>query len=117
MVQVNRKAARWHDAGMIDTFEAKSFLSPAECAGFRAGLRQAAGSQAAVLSRDPGGEVKPLVRRSGRQHAADPRRIAVPQGVRGDLPQRILAFARAGTTHEVLPVTHGERFTIVSWYW
>jgi hypothetical protein len=46
MVQVNRKAARIHDAGMIDTFEVKSFLSPAECAGLRAELRQAAGSQA-----------------------------------------------------------------------
>jgi hypothetical protein len=62
MVQVNRKAARFHDAGMIDTFEVKSFLSPAECAGLRAELRQAAGSQASVLGRDPGGDVKPLVR-------------------------------------------------------
>jgi len=66
MVQVNRKAARFYDAGMIDTFEVKSFLSPAECVGLRAELRQAAGSQATVLSRDPSGEVKPLVRRSTR---------------------------------------------------
>jgi SM-20-related protein len=66
MVQVNRKAAGFHDAGMIDAFEVKSFLIPAECAGLRAGLRQAAGSQAVVLSRDAGGEVKPLVRRSTR---------------------------------------------------
>ena len=51
---------------MIDTFEVKSFLSPAECAVLRAELRQAAGSQATVLSRDTGGEVKPLVRRSTR---------------------------------------------------
>jgi hypothetical protein len=36
MVEMNRKAARIHDAGMIDTFEVKSFLDPAECAGLRA---------------------------------------------------------------------------------
>jgi predicted 2-oxoglutarate/Fe(II)-dependent dioxygenase YbiX len=30
-------------------------------------------------------------------------------------PGTFLAF-RAETTHEVTPVTHGERFTIVSWY-
>ena len=30
-------------------------------------------------------------------------------------PGTLLCF-RAETTHEVLPVTHGERFTIVSWY-
>jgi hypothetical protein len=63
MVQVTRKAARLYDAGMIGSFEVKSFLNPAECAGLRAELRQAAGSQAAVPGRDPGGEVKPLVRR------------------------------------------------------
>jgi len=51
---------------MIDTFEVKSFLSPAECAALRAELRQAAGAQATVLSRDPGGDVKPRVRRSTR---------------------------------------------------
>lgn len=51
---------------MIDTFEVKSFLSPAESAALRAKLRQAAGSQATVLSRDPGGKVEPLVRRSTR---------------------------------------------------
>jgi hypothetical protein len=114
MVQVNRKAAGFHDAGMIGSFEVKSFLNPAECAGLRAGLPVRrrpcrAGIPAAKSSRWCGA--------SGRQYAADPRRIALPQGVRGDLPQRILAFVRAGTTHEVLPVKHGERFTIVSWYW
>ena len=31
-------------------------------------------------------------------------------------PGTLICF-RAETTHEVLPVTHGERFTIVSWYW
>ena len=31
---------------MIDTFEVKSFLSPAECAALRAELRQTAGAQA-----------------------------------------------------------------------
>jgi SM-20-related protein len=30
-------------------------------------------------------------------------------------PGTLICF-RAETTHEVLPVTHGERFTIVSWY-
>ncbi|HZH35299.1 MAG TPA: 2OG-Fe(II) oxygenase, partial [Pyrinomonadaceae bacterium] len=30
-------------------------------------------------------------------------------------PGRLVAF-RAETTHEVTPVEHGERFTIVSWY-
>ena len=30
-------------------------------------------------------------------------------------PGTLVCF-RAETTHEVLPVTHGERFTIVSWY-
>jgi SM-20-related protein len=30
-------------------------------------------------------------------------------------PGTLVAF-RAETTHEVMPVTHGERFTIVSWY-
>jgi SM-20-related protein len=204
MVQVNRKAARFHDAGMIDTFEVKSFLSPAECAGLRAELRQAAASQATVLSRDASGEVKPLVRRSTRMSV--PARTAEqitallmqqtdalekrfghalsscepPQFLRylpGDffvahqdgntplihddsrfrkvsaviflsafsqasapesygggalvlhgptsgpdlrvrltpVPGTLICF-RAETTHEVLPVTHGERFTIVSWY-
>jgi SM-20-related protein len=204
MVQVNRKAARFHDAGMIDTFEVKSFLSPAECAGLRAELRQAAGSQAAVLGRGPGGEVKPLVRRSTRMSVPartaeqitarlmqqtdalqqrfghplssceppqflrylpgdffvahqdgntplihdDSRfrkvsaviflsvfsRASAPESYGGgalvlhgptsgpDLrvpltpaPGTLICF-RAETTHEVLPVTHGERFTIVSWY-
>ena len=30
-------------------------------------------------------------------------------------PGTLVCF-RAETTHEVTPVTHGERFTIVSWY-
>jgi SM-20-related protein len=204
MVQVNRKAAGFHDAGMIDAFEVKSFLSPAECAGLRAALRQAAGSQATVLSPHPGGEVKPLVRRSTRMRvpACTAEQITArlmqqtcaleqrfghvlsscepPQFLRylpGDffvahqdgntplihddsrfrkvsaviflsafsqtpaaesygggalvlhgpysgpnlrvpftpLPGTLICF-RAETTHEVLPVTHGERFTIVSWY-
>jgi SM-20-related protein len=190
---------------MIDAFEVKSFLSPAECAGLRGELRQAAGAQATVLSRDPGGEVRPLVRRSTRMSM--PARTAAqitarlmqqtdalekrfghalsscepPQFLRylpGDFfvahqdgntplihddsrfrkvsaviflsafslssapesygggalvlhgpwsgpalrvpltpaPGTLICF-RAETTHEVLPVTHGERFTIVSWYW
>jgi SM-20-related protein len=205
MVQVNRKAAGFHDAGMIDTFEVKSFLDPAECAGLRAELRQAAGSQATVLGRDASGEVKPLVRRSARMSVppSTAERITArlmqqtdaleqrfgralsscepPQFLRylsGDFfvahqdgntplihddwrfrkvsaviflsafsqepapesygggalvlygpysgpdlrvpltpaPGTLICF-RAETTHEVLPVTHGERFTIVSWYW
>jgi predicted 2-oxoglutarate/Fe(II)-dependent dioxygenase YbiX len=189
---------------MIDTFEVKSFLDPAECAGLRAGLRQAAGSQATVLGRDASGEIKPLVRRSTRMRV--PARMAEqitarlmqqtdalerrfghalsscepPQFLRylpGDFfvahqdgntplihddsrfrkvsaviflsacsqasapesygggalvlhgpysgpdlrvpltpaPGTLLCF-RAETTHEVLPVAHGERFSIVSWY-
>jgi SM-20-related protein len=31
-------------------------------------------------------------------------------------PPGTLVCFRAETTHEVMPVTHGERFTIVSWY-
>ena len=189
---------------MIDTVEVKSFLSPAECAALRAELRQAAGAQAPVLSSDPRGEVKPLVRRTTRmsvppqtaeqitarlmqQKGALERRFAhplsscePPQFLRylpGDFfvahqdgntplihdhsrfrkvsaviflsapsegpapesygggalvlhgpyagpelrvpltpaPGTLVAF-RAETTHEVLPVTHGERLTIVSWY-
>jgi SM-20-related protein len=204
MIQVNRKAARCYDAGMIDTFEVKSFLDTAESAELRAGLRQAAGSQAAVLGRDPGGEVRPSVRRSTRMSvpACTAERITAllmqqtdalerrfghalsscepPQFLRylpGDFfvahqdgntplvhddsrfrkvsaviflstfsqasapesygggalvlhgpwsgpdlrvpltpaPGTLICF-RAETTHEVLPVTHGERFTIVSWY-
>jgi predicted 2-oxoglutarate/Fe(II)-dependent dioxygenase YbiX len=205
MVQVNRKAAHFYDAEMIDTFEVKSFLSPAECADLRAELRQAAGAQATVLSRNPAGDVKPLVRRSTRmsvpadtaeqitarlmqQTGAIERRFGhalsscePPQFLRylpGDFfvahqdgntplihddsrfrkvsaviflsafspasapesygggalvlhgpysgpdlrvpltpPPGTLICFRAETTHEVLPVTHGERFTIVSWYW
>ena len=30
-------------------------------------------------------------------------------------PGALVAF-RAETTHEVTPVTHGERYTVVSWY-
>jgi SM-20-related protein len=30
-------------------------------------------------------------------------------------PGTLVAY-RAETTHEVTPVTHGERFTIVSWF-
>jgi SM-20-related protein len=190
---------------MIDTFEVKSFLSPAECADLRAELRQAAGSQATVLGQDPGGAVKPLVRRSTRMsmpaYAAEQITARLmqqtgaleqrfgralsscepPQFLRylqGDFfvahqdgntplihddsrfrkvsaviflsalsqasgpdsygggtlvlhgpysgtdlrvpltpaPGTLICF-RAETTHEVLPVTHGERFTIVSWYW
>jgi SM-20-related protein len=189
---------------MIDTFEVKSFLRPAECAALRAELRQAAGSQAPVLSGDPGGEIKPLVRRSTRmsvpprtaeqisarlmlQKAALEHRFGhllsscePPQFLRylpGDFfvahqdgntplihdhsrfrkvsaviflsafaqvpapetygggalvlygpysgpdlrvpltpPPGTLICVPAETTHEVLPITHGERFTIVSWY-
>jgi SM-20-related protein len=189
---------------MIDTFEVKSFLSLAECAALRAALRQAAGSQATVLSRDPSGEVKPLVRRSTRMSvpACTAEQITArlmqqtdalkqcfgralsscepPQFLRylpGDffvahqdgntplihddsrfrkvsaviflsafsqasapdsygggalvlhgpysgpdlrvaltpVPGTLICF-RAETTHEVLPVTHGQRFTVVSWY-
>jgi SM-20-related protein len=189
---------------MIDTFEVKSFLDPAECAGLRAELRQAASSQATVLGWDASGDVKPLVRRSTRMRV--PARTAAritallmrqtdalerhfgqaltscetPQFLRylpGDFfvahqdgntplihddsrfrkvsaviflsafsfssapesygggalvlhgpysgpdlrvpltpaPGTLICF-RAESTHEVLPVTHGERFTIVSWY-
>ena len=189
---------------MIDTLEVKSFLSPAECAGLREELRQAAGAQATVLSPEPGGEVKPLVRRTTRMNvpaiiaaqitarlmaqkdaladrfghalsACEPpqflrylpgdffvahqdgntplihdhsrfRKISAviflsafseapaPESYGGGAlvlhgpysgpelrvpltpaPGTLVAF-RAETTHEVLPVTHGERFTIVSWY-
>ena len=182
----------------------KSFLNLAECAALRAELRQAAGSQAAVLSRDPGGEVKPLVRRSTRlsvpactaeqittlltqqKDALEQRferalssceppqflrylpgdffvahqdgntplihddsrfrkvsaviflsafsQASAPESYGGGVlvlhgpysgpdlrvpltpaPGTLICF-RAETTHEVLPVTHGERFTIVSWY-
>jgi SM-20-related protein len=31
-------------------------------------------------------------------------------------PGMLIAF-RAETTHEITPVTHGERYSIVSWYW
>lgn len=31
-------------------------------------------------------------------------------------PGMLVAF-RAETTHEITPVTHGERYSIVSWYW
>jgi SM-20-related protein len=204
MVQINRKAVGFHGAQMIDTFEVKNFLSVAECADLRTELRQAAGSQATVLSADSGGEVKPLVRRSARMSvpAATAEQITArlmqqtgaleqrfgrplsscepPQFLRylpGDFfvahqdgntplihddsrfrkvsaviflsafsqacapesygggalvlhgpysgpdlrvpltpaPGTLVCF-RAETTHEVLPVTHGERFTIVSWY-
>jgi SM-20-related protein len=30
-------------------------------------------------------------------------------------PGLLVAF-RSDTVHEVLPVTHGERFTVVSWF-
>jgi len=189
---------------MIDTLEVKSFLSPAECAGLREELRQAAGAQATVLSPEPGGEVKPLVRRTTRMNvpaiiaaqitarlmaqkdaladrfghalsACEPpqflrylpgdffvahqdgntplihdhsrfRKISAviflsafseapaPESYGGGAlvlhgpcsgpelrvpltpaPGTLVAF-RAETTHEVLPVTHGERLTIVSWY-
>jgi SM-20-related protein len=195
---------RSYDAGMIDYIEVKSFLSPAQCAALREELRHAAPSQATVLSADPGGEVKPLVRRTTRtsvppgtsahlttllmqQVGALERRFGrtlssceSPQFLRylpGDFfvahqdgntpaiydhsrfrkvsavvflsafsddpapdtygggalvlygpysgpplrvpltpePGTLVAFL-AETTHEVLPVTHGERFTIVSWY-
>lgn len=36
--------------------------------------------------------------------------------VRADAQPGTLVAFRAETTHEVTPVTHGERFTIVSWY-
>jgi SM-20-related protein len=193
-----------YDAGMIDHVEVKSFLDTAECATLREELRQAAGSQATVLSPEPDGAVRPLVRRTTRmsvppqtsahittllmqQKDALERRFGhalsscePPQFLRyvaGDFfvahqdgntplihdhsrfrkvsaviflsafsdapaPERYgggalvlygpysgpelrlpltpepgtLVCFRAETTHEVLPVSHGERFTIVSWY-
>jgi len=189
---------------MIDYLEVKSFLRASECAGLSAQLPQAASAQATVLSADPGGAVKPLVRRTTRmsvppqvaqhvtallmeQKAALEQRFSLalsrceePQFLRyvaGDffvahqdgntplihdhsrfrkisaviflsaatedpapesygggalvlhgpysgpvvrVPLRpeagSLVCFRAETTHEVLPVSHGERFTIVSWY-
>jgi len=190
---------------MIDTIEVKSFLTPAECAALRAELRQAASAQATVLSPDPGGAVKPQVRRTSRMSVPPATAAQItarlmrqkpaleqrfghalsscepPQFLRylvGDFfvahqdgntplihdhsrfrkvsaviflsacsqapapesygggalvlhgsfvsdpelrvaltpePGALVAF-RAETTHEVLPVTHGERLTIVSWY-
>src|SRR3954469_3415639 len=43
--RVQVKFITLQDAGMIDTFEVKSFLSEAECADLRAELRRAVGSQ------------------------------------------------------------------------
>jgi SM-20-related protein len=189
---------------MIDHVEVKSFLGEAECAALREELRLAAGAQATVLSPDPGGEVKPLVRRTTRMNIPPQTSAHItallmaqkdalaqrfghalsscepPQFLRylpGDFfvphqdgntplihdhsrfrkvsaviflsacaeataaesygggalvlhghysgpelrvplnpePGTLVCF-RAETTHEVLPVTHGERFTIVSWY-
>src|ERR1700748_1273362 len=91
IVKVNRKAARFYDAGMIDTFEVESFLSPAECAALRAELRQAAGARATVLGRDPGGEVKPLVRRSTR--------MSVPVRTAEQIKARLMQQTRALEKH------------------
>lgn len=91
---------------MIDTFEAKSFLSPAECAALRAEPGQVTGSQA--LSAAPesyGGGALVL---HGPTSGPD---LRVPPA-----PGTLICFC-AETTHKVLPVTHGERFSIVSWYW
>ena len=189
---------------MIGYLEIKSFLDRPACDALRAELRQAAGAAATVLSRDPGGMVQPMVRRTTRmtmpagtrddmirrlaerkdeleQHFSTPlARCEEPQFLRylpGDFfvahqdgntplirdhsrfrkisaviflsthaeepspdsygggtlvlhgpysgpdiripltpePGTLVCF-RAETTHEVMPVTHGERFTIVSWY-
>lgn len=189
---------------MVDYLAIESFLDRAACQSLREELRQVAGSQATVLSEDPGGAVKPQVRRTTRMsvpsrtsahvtellmqrksalerhftvalssceppqflrylagdffvahqdgntplihdhsrfrkisaviflsaHAQDP----LPDGYGGGAlvlhgpysgpelrvpltPESgTLVCFRAETTHEVLPVTHGERFTIVSWY-
>ena len=43
-------------------------------------------------------------------YGGPPLRVPVPAA-----PGTLVCF-RAETTHEVTPVTHGERFTIVSWY-
>jgi SM-20-related protein len=43
-------------------------------------------------------------------YSGPPQEVAV-----GPPPGTLVAF-RAETTHEVAPVTHGERFTIVSWF-
>jgi SM-20-related protein len=43
-----------------------------------------------------------------------PRGASEPLGFRGEAGTLVLF--RAETTHEVEPVTHGERFTIASWY-
>jgi predicted 2-oxoglutarate/Fe(II)-dependent dioxygenase YbiX len=106
MVRVNRKAARFHDAGMIDSFEVKSFLSPAECAALRAELRQAAGSQVSAPESYGGGALV----LHGPWSGPDLRAPLTPA------PGTLTCFP-AETTHEVLPITHRERFTIVSWYW
>lgn len=189
---------------MIDYLAIESFLDAPACAALRAELRQAAGSQATVLSAQEGGLVQPLVRRASRMElpAATGDHIIrllmerkgmierhfglalsaceQPQFLRylpGDFfvahqdgntplihdrsrfrkisaviflsaqaqahapdsysggalvlhgpysgpelrvpitpePGTLVCF-RAETTHEVLPITDGERFTIVSWF-
>jgi predicted 2-oxoglutarate/Fe(II)-dependent dioxygenase YbiX len=195
---------RSYDAAMVDYLEVKSFLTASECGALREELRQAAGAQATVLSENPAGAIKPMVRRTTRmsvppatsahitdllmqrrddleRHFGAPLSACEPphflQYLPGDFfvahqdgntpliydhsrfrkisaviflsafshdatpgsygggalvlhgpysgpPLRVrltpepgtLVCFRAETTHEVLPVTRGERFTIVSWY-
>ena len=94
---------------MIDTFEVKSFLCPAECAALRAELRQAAGAQATVLSRDPGGEVRPLVRRSTRMSV--PARTA--EQIKARLMQQTHALEqRLLESTDFMPTTIGPIFLL-----
>jgi predicted 2-oxoglutarate/Fe(II)-dependent dioxygenase YbiX len=189
---------------MVDYLAIESFLDPEACESLRGELRQAAGTQATVLSTDRDGRVAPQVRRTTRMaipaaprervtellmerkgelerhfgtalstceepqflrylpgdffvahqdgntpliydrsrfrkvsaviFLSPPAQAPAPEGYGGGAlvlhgpysgpPLRVplmpepgtLVCFRAETTHEVLPVTHGERFTIVSWF-
>src|SRR5262245_3109848 len=77
--RIGPAAARRVTTVMIDVIEIKDFFDRDACAAIRAELSEAAGAPAAVLGRDAGGSVQPLVRRVTR--------VAIPPATRERVTQ------------------------------
>src|SRR5205085_1516987 len=98
---------------MIDLLHIAALLDARECESIRAQLRSVAGAAAGLLGAKP--EPLPETYGGGELMLHGPYGSREPP-VRADAQPGTLVAFRAETTHEVTPVTHGERFTIVSWY-
>src|SRR5436853_442568 len=108
-----------HIAGLLDARECESIRAQLRSvAGAAAGLRDASRFRkvsAVIFLSAPAPEPLPETYGGGELMLHGPYGSREPP-VRADAQPGTLVAFRAETTHEVTPVTHGERFTIVSWY-